>query len=60
MPMPVVIGEAENTWPQLLQDFGVGQLQIPNRAEHYVDLWDGPQPSTRLVQASGLPGSHRQ
>jgi radical SAM superfamily enzyme YgiQ (UPF0313 family) len=55
----VVIGEAENTWPQLLQDFGVGQLQGTYRAEHYVDLWDGPNPRRDLFkrQAYRIPST---
>ncbi|HBD08529.1 MAG TPA: B12-binding domain-containing radical SAM protein [Syntrophobacteraceae bacterium] len=46
----VVIGEAENTWPQLLRDFRGGQLQGVYRAEPYVDLWDSPSPRRDLFK----------
>jgi radical SAM superfamily enzyme YgiQ (UPF0313 family) len=46
----VVIGEAENSWPQLLQDFGAGRLQGTYRVEHYSDLWDGPSPRRDLFK----------
>ena len=63
----VVIGEAENIWPKLLEDFKVKNLQRFYEADGFVDLTNLPIPrrdllnkkiylSTNVVQASrGCP-----
>jgi radical SAM superfamily enzyme YgiQ (UPF0313 family) len=63
----VVIGEAENIWPKLLEDYGTGNLKRFYKANGYVDLRNLPIPrrellnkkiymSTNVVQASrGCP-----
>lgn len=55
----VVIGEAEDTWPQLLRDFSVGQLQAVYRTQQYADLWDCPGPRRDLFkrQAYRIPST---
>lgn len=46
----VVIGEAENTWPQLLRDCAAGRLQGLYQAERHLDLWEGPSPRRDLFR----------
>jgi radical SAM superfamily enzyme YgiQ (UPF0313 family) len=45
----IVIGEAEETWPQLIRDFQAGQLQPRYKAEHLSDLKNLPTPRYDLL-----------
>ena len=49
----VVIGEAEETWPILLQDFEKGQLQRIYRAEKRPSLEALPRPRLDLLKREG-------
>jgi len=45
----VVIGEAEDTWPQLLKDFEKGELKPFYYQEKLVDLYSLPNPKRKLL-----------
>ena len=45
----IVIGEAEETWPQLIRDFQAGQLQPRYKAERLSDLKNLPTPRYDLL-----------
>jgi radical SAM superfamily enzyme YgiQ (UPF0313 family) len=45
----LVLGEAEATWPRLLQDFQAGQLQPRYQADHLSDLKNLPVPRYDLL-----------
>jgi len=49
----VVIGEAETTWPRLLEDFRAGRLAGRYQGDHLVDMADIPVPRYDLVNNSG-------
>lgn len=46
----VVIGEAEMSWPRLLQDFREGRLRPSYRASGLANLDESPQPRRDLLQ----------
>lgn len=46
----VMIGEAENTWQQMLADFSSGNLKDFYRSEEFADLWNAPPPRRELFQ----------
>lgn len=45
----VVVGEAENVWPKLLEDYGTGSLKRFYQADGYVDLRNLPIPRRELL-----------
>lgn len=47
----VVIGEAELTWPRLIDDFRRGRLQAVYRAGGLADLYASPRPRRDLLRA---------
>jgi len=49
----VVIGEAETTWPQLIEDVRSGTLKKRYRGEKFVDMAEIPVPRYDLVKKSG-------
>jgi radical SAM superfamily enzyme YgiQ (UPF0313 family) len=50
----VVLGEAESTWPQLLDDFEQGRLQSTYQAAEPVDFARSPMPRWDLVPTTEL------
>ncbi|MFC1671371.1 B12-binding domain-containing radical SAM protein [Spirochaetota bacterium] len=48
----IVIGEAENTWPQLIKDFQNGQLKPVYNSSEHLDLQGLPFPRLDLVDGS--------
>jgi len=51
----VVIGEAEDVWPQLIRDFQKGELKRIYRREGWADLSDLPTPRYDLLPFKGFP-----
>ncbi|MFC1529579.1 B12-binding domain-containing radical SAM protein [Gemmatimonadota bacterium] len=46
----VVVGEAESTWPELIEDFRKGELKSVYRAESPIDFDSSPPPRRELMQ----------
>ncbi len=49
----VVVGEAEETWPQLLRDFQAGKMKPIYKHERMPDLCNLPQPKREILKKGG-------